>query len=53
MRAAAWVPALAAGVAGVLTHYCTRMVTMQGDDVEIVVMTKEGVRTDTLSLKRD
>jgi len=26
---------------------------LQGDDVEILVITKEGVRTDRLELKRD
>lgn len=26
---------------------------VQGDDVEILIMTKEGVRTDRLELKRD
>lgn len=26
---------------------------MQGDDVEILIITKDGVRSDTLALKRD
>ncbi len=28
-------------------------IILQGDDVEILVITKEGVRTDRLELKRD